>query len=360
MKIRLVLSLTLSFLIVLASLVFNLEAEAKYEGRKPVSASFKEIIYLEEKGLLLYSADIYDAFAKSTASRNETISMIALSLNLDDTRRDTVFSDITKVYEQSGLIQSAYEKGIVTGYPDGTFKPAAYVTREELAVFIDRAYGKYLPNNSKTEFKDVPNTRSSYNSIKKLVGAGITTGYNDGTFKPKGLLTKEELAIFMYRTVTYLEGKGVVFKEASNTDYEDSGIKWGMSYDSVYAYVKNNITSSTDNARIITNRARYNLSGATYYLFDENNELNYFWHEFDWSKEKNQPNTVSELHKMYEEKVIEEFGVPDLTNTINNSSFLSYYSAWDMGIYYATLETTKYADGKVTVIMSFFDRKKDK
>ncbi len=164
----------------------------------------------------------------------------------------------------------------------------------------------------------------------------------------------------MYRTVTYLEGKGVVFKEASNTDYEDSGIKWGMSYDSVYAYVKNNITSSTDNARIITNRARYNLSGATYYLFDENNELNYFWHEFDWSKEKNQPNTVSELHKMYEEKVIEEFGVPDLTNTLNNSNFLSYYSAWDMGIYYATLETTKYADGKVTVIMSFFDRKKDK
>lgn len=63
---------------------------------------------------------------------------------------------------------------------------------------------------------------------------------------------------------------------------------------------------------------------------------------------------------MYEEKVIEEFGVPDLTNTLNNSNFLSYYSAWDMGIYYATLETTKYADGKVTVIMSFFDRKKDK
>lgn len=122
----------------------------------------------------------------------------------------------------------------------------------------------------------MPKTRSSYNSIKKLVGAGIVTGYNDGTFKPKGLITKEELAIFMYRTVTYLEGRGVVFKEASNTDYEDSGIKWGMSYDSVYAYVKNNITSSTDNARIITNRARYNLSGATYYLFDENNELNYF------------------------------------------------------------------------------------
>ncbi len=166
MKIRLVLSLTLSFLIVLASLVFNLEAEAKYEGRKPVSASFKEIVYLEEKGLLLYSADIYDAFAKSTASRNETISMIALSLNLDDTRRDTVFSDIPKIYEQSGLIQSAFEKGIVTGYTDGTFKPAAYVTREQLAVFIDRAYGKYLPNNSKIEFKDVPKTRSSYNSIK--------------------------------------------------------------------------------------------------------------------------------------------------------------------------------------------------
>ncbi|WP_336637699.1 S-layer homology domain-containing protein [Lysinibacillus fusiformis] len=360
MKIRLVLSLALSFMIVLSSLIFNVEAKAKYEGRKPVSASFKEIVYLEDKGLLLYSADTFDTFAKLTASRNETISMIALSLNLDATRRDTIFFDIPKEYNQSGLIQSAFEKGIVTGYTDGTFKPAAYVTREELAVFIDRAYGKYLPNNAKLEFKDVPNTRSSYNSIKKLVGAGIAAGYSDGTFKPKGLLTKEELAIFMYRTITYLEGKGLVFKEASNTDYEDSGINWGMSYDSVYTYVKNNITSSTENARIITNRARYNLSGTTYYFFDDNNRLNYFWHEFDWKNEENLPNTVPELHNMYEEKVIEEFGVPDLTNTINNSSLLTYYSAWDEGIYYVTLETTKYADGKVKVIMSFFDSKKDK
>ena len=62
---------------------------------------------------------------------------------------------------------------------------------------------------------------------------------------------------------------------------------------------------------------------------------------------------------MYEEKIIEEFGVPFLTNKNSNSSFLTHYSAWDKGVYYVTLETTKYADGKIKVTMSFFDRKKD-
>lgn len=350
MKTRLV---ALIFSVVFASLVFNSEAKAEWEDYKPSSPIFDEIVYLEERGLLLYGADIYDALFELPAERRDAISMIAFSLNLDKTSRNTVFSDIPKESSESGLIQSAFEKGIVTGYKDGTFRPNDPVTRGQFAAFIDRAYGKYLPNNSNIEFKDVPKTLSSHDAIKKLAGAGIATGYKDGTFKPDGTLTKEHLATFMYRTVKYLEGKGVVF-EKSNSVYKDSNIKWGMSYDSVYKIVKNNVTRSTQDAGIFTNRARYNLSGTTYYLFDKKNGLDYYWHEFDWSKEKTIPDTVAELHKMYEEKVIEEFGVPNSTFKTNTSNFLLYDSQWDTGVYTVLLKTTK-LDGKITVELSFFD-----
>lgn|GEM_PF-1458416 len=217
MKIRLV---ALIFSVVFASLVFNSEAKAEWEDYKPSSAIFKEIVYLEERGLLLYGADIYDALFELPAERRDAISMIAFSLNLDKTSRNTVFSDIPKESSESGLIQSAFEKGIVTGYKDGTFRPNDPVTRGQFAAFIDRAYGNYLPNNSNIEFKDVPKTLSSHDAIKKLAGAGIATGYKDGTFKPDGTLTKEDLAMFMYRTVKYLEDRGVVFKEASNNELQ--------------------------------------------------------------------------------------------------------------------------------------------
>ena len=363
MKKRLV---ALIFSVLFTSLVFNSEAKAelRYNDITKSSAIYDELIYLDERGILGGGYTTPWFFPEQSAERREAVTMIALALGLDESKRETIFSDIPKEHHASGLIQSAVDKGIVTGYGDGTFKPYNNLTRGNFALFIDRAFGEYLPSGSNIEFKDVPKTLNSYNAIKKLAAAGITTGYGDKTFRPNETLTKAHLAMFMYRSVKYLEDRGVVFKEASNSDsnnvYKDSDIKWGMSYDSVNRSVKNNITSSTPNARIITNRARYNFSGTTQYLFDKNNRLDYYRHEFNWSKEKNIPDTILGLHKMYEEKVIEEFGVPYLANKNNNSSFLSYYSAWDKGAYYVTLETIKYADGKVTVEMVFFDSKKGK
>ena len=88
MKIRLV---ALIFSVVFASLVFNSEAKAEWEDYKPSSPIFDEIVYLEERGLLLYGADIYDALFELPAERRDAISMIAFSLNLDKTSRNTVF-----------------------------------------------------------------------------------------------------------------------------------------------------------------------------------------------------------------------------------------------------------------------------
>ncbi|MEK5331052.1 S-layer homology domain-containing protein [Lysinibacillus sp. FSL W8-0992] len=354
-------SLILSFLVILASLMLNSEAKAELPFRDITESSpiYDELIYLDERGILGGGYSYIWYSPEQPAERRQAVTMIALALGLDEAKRNTIFSDISKDHHASGLIQSAVDKGIVTGYGDGTFKPYNNLTRGNFSLFIDRAFGEYLPSGTNIEFKDVPKTLNSYNAIKKLSAAGITTGYGDKTFRPNETLTRAHLAIFMYRTVKYLEDRGVVFKDSSNSDYKDSDIKWGMSYDSVYELVKNNITTSTRNARIITNKARYALTGETYYLFDKNNRLDYFWHEFDWSKEENLPDTLPLLHKMYEEKVIEEFGVPFLTNKVSNSSYLSYYSAWDMGAYYVTLETTKKAEGEVTVKVTVFDSRKE-
>lgn len=360
----------LSSLIILFAFLFNFEekagAELRYKDISESSALYKELTYLDERGILGggYVTPFYAP--ESAAERRQAITMISLALGLDETKRETIFSDISKDHHASGLIQSAVDKGIVTGYGDGTFKPYNPLTRAHLALFIDRAFGEYLPNSSDIEFKDVPKSFNAYKSIKKLAQAGITTGYGDSTFRPNETLTRAHLATFMYRTVQYLENKGFNFKDIANNDidliegensgdnYQDSSIKLGLSYDSVYKKVKKNIIKSTPKAMIVTNRARYGLPGKTTYLFNDN--LTYLYHEFDWSKEKNLPDKVSLLHKMYEDKVIEEFGKAYTTTTTNNSMYLKYFSAWDNGAFKIMLETTKDDEG-VTVQLTIFDGK---
>lgn len=53
-------------------------------------------------------------------------------------------------------------------------------------------------------FNDVAKDRWSAEAIDKLAKLKIISGYEDGTFRPKGYLTREELAVVIYRTLQYL------------------------------------------------------------------------------------------------------------------------------------------------------------
>lgn len=85
------------------------------------------------------------------------------------------------------------------GYPDGSFKPNDPVSREELAATIVRAYN--LSGEATVKFSDIKSGSWSYGSVQTLVANKITTGYPDGTFKPKKSVTRAEFASFLTRTI---------------------------------------------------------------------------------------------------------------------------------------------------------------
>ena len=140
--------------------------------------------------------------------------MIAKAVGLDGaTPTDTKFADVKKSNKNSGYIQAAVNAGIVNGYGDNTFKPNQKVTRGHMAAFIARAFD--LPNGNKT-FKDVPTNHTAYEAVKKLAAANITTGYNDGTFKPENSLSRAHISAFLARAMKFADGQttsGVSAKE---------------------------------------------------------------------------------------------------------------------------------------------------
>ena len=86
--------------------------------------------------------------------------------------------------------------GVISGFPDGTFRVNDKVTRAQALIMIGRASGwDERPWN--TKFKDVPSTVTGSGYIHTAAGWGMLDllTYNDGSFKPQQPLTRGEMAI---------------------------------------------------------------------------------------------------------------------------------------------------------------------
>jgi len=89
---------------------------------------------------------------------------------------------------------------VTQGYPDGTFRPTASVTRQSMAAFLYRYAGSppYTPPATPS-FPDVPTTHPFITEIEWLAEQGITGGFADGTFRPSAAVTRQSMAAFLYR-----------------------------------------------------------------------------------------------------------------------------------------------------------------
>ncbi len=99
----------------------------------------------------------------------------------------------------------AAEQGITTGFNDGTFKPHQTVTRAEFVTFLWRYYGKPAASTAANPFVDVSNNSVFCPAILWAYGAGITTGYDSTHFRPNQTCSRWQVVMFLYRAIG--EGK---------------------------------------------------------------------------------------------------------------------------------------------------------
>ena len=100
----------------------------------------------------------------------------------------TKFSDANDEW-YSAAVNYVVEKNLINGYPNGTFKPNESITRAEFAQMISG----YVKNEKKstTEFQDVKDHWAK-DAIDKLYGNKNVSGYPDGSFKPNAKITRAE------------------------------------------------------------------------------------------------------------------------------------------------------------------------
>lgn len=123
----------------------------------------------------------------------------ALGIYRQDLIIDNKFKDVSLIGDRTLAILIANEYGIVTGYPDGTFRPDQKITREEAMAMYQRAMGvtKLVGVDQNryqnyTDYEQVGSWATTY--VKEVLSAHVFNGTTATTISPKANLTYAEAA----------------------------------------------------------------------------------------------------------------------------------------------------------------------
>ena len=90
------------------------------------------------------------------------------------------------------VVAKWYDNGIISGFPDGSFRPNEAVTRAQLAVIIDNIFK--FTTKADMYFSDVNGSEWFADAVAKCSQAGIISGNPNGTFEPNKPVTREQAA----------------------------------------------------------------------------------------------------------------------------------------------------------------------
>ena len=109
------------------------------------------------------------------------------------------FPDVTPQYWAYRFIMDLACDGIVTGRSDGNFWPNNPTTRAQIAKMIVLSEGWTLLNPSKSSFSDISTSHVFFRYIETAYAHGILTGYPNKSFKPDGYVTRAQVAKMLVR-----------------------------------------------------------------------------------------------------------------------------------------------------------------
>ncbi|NPV29209.1 MAG: hypothetical protein HPY58_06005 [Firmicutes bacterium] len=111
-------------------------------------------------------------------------------------------------------VRELIARDVVRGYPDGTFRPERAVTRAEFVTVLARALGWSVSGEVSLPFRDeIPGWALPY--LKAAWSRGVIGGYPDGTFRPDRAISRAELAVLITRALRLPEACGqAAFKDA--------------------------------------------------------------------------------------------------------------------------------------------------
>ncbi len=219
-------------------ILFAAAAEVRFTAVKeePVNkdALNAKVAEVENTKADAYTKESYDAFKAALDTAKAVLADEQASQDKVDTALATLqdaykalvkkpvekpfpFTDVSNKQWYYGVINEAYQLGLMTGASDSLFKPNANMNRGMVAIVFHRMEGSKKVEYSKV-FPDVANKQYYTTSVLWAKQTGVINGYKDGTFKPLRNVSREEMATMIYNFARY---KGLDMSASKDITYFD-------------------------------------------------------------------------------------------------------------------------------------------
>ena len=154
------------------------------------------------------------------------------------------FDDLDGYGWAGEAVKALFDKKIIAGKGNNKFAPGDSITREEFAKILSLAYGLY-DESAECGFSDVSETDWSYKYIASIYKSGITNGYADGSFGARSNISREEMAVMIYRVL--LQQSKIKSPESIESKFKDFNDVSDFAVNSVLALSNDRIISGDGN-----------------------------------------------------------------------------------------------------------------
>jgi hypothetical protein len=112
------------------------------------------------------------------------------------------FPDVPSSYWAFPFIQELANRGVIVGFPDGTFRPEEPVTRAQFAAMIRKAFNR-PPIRNPIQFTDVPPNYWAQSAIEEAYTTGFMAGYPGNTFRPNENIPRAQVLVSLASGLNY-------------------------------------------------------------------------------------------------------------------------------------------------------------
>lgn len=165
---------------------------------------------------------------RNNMTKSEAVSMLYKMSNISNVTYDNIFADVPSTAWYAYEVNTFASAGIIdhTTY----FYPNNYITRAEMAELIYRLMGSPEVTTSNVYFLDISNTQNN-SAIRYCASQGWINGYPDNTFKPYNYMTRDEVVTMMCRVLNRRYGNmSQMFSDVKPSYWAYSYIQMAASY----------------------------------------------------------------------------------------------------------------------------------
>ncbi|MBE6956983.1 MAG: hypothetical protein E7450_05985 [Ruminococcaceae bacterium] len=174
---------------------------------------FMQISATPSVGDCLYVDDFYLTELDTPIKRS------AYSIAFDDVKQGAWY------YE---AVDFAVENGIMSGYNADKFGPNDTLNRAMVVQVLYNKEGQPALNGMKHSFSDVPASQWFNNAVTWGSNRGVVSGFGGGVFKPEDAVTIEQVAVILWNYSNTPAGYGDLSEVGSHSDWAANALRWAV------------------------------------------------------------------------------------------------------------------------------------